>query len=170
MSTYREEQQQRDDLTGEHTVGEAGQMILACLFAAVWILDTFFLKYTTYLNDYVPLGVRIACGVITLVLAGYLARTSTSIVFGERREEPAVIKKSVFNFVRHPMYLSEILLYLGLLMLSISLAAMSVWVIAILFLHYISRYEEKLLLARFGEEYEQYMQQVPMWLPRLWKR
>lgn len=55
-------------------------------------------------------------------------------------------------------------------MLSISLAAAVVWVIAILFLHYISRHEERLLLARFGEDYEQYMREVPMWVPRLRKR
>ena len=169
MSIHRKGQQ-RDDLSGEHAVGDAGQIALACLFAATWMLDTFFLKYTTFLNDYVPPGVRMPCGVIMLVLSGYLARTSLSIVFGEKRKEPAVITKSVFNVVRHPIYLSEILLYLGLLMLSISLAATFVWVVAILFLHYISRHEEELLLARFGEEYEQYMQQVPMWLPRLRKR
>jgi protein-S-isoprenylcysteine O-methyltransferase Ste14 len=145
-------------------------MVLACLFAATWIADTFFFKHTTFLNQYVPLGARIPFGVVLLVLSGYLAKTGLSIVFGEEREEPGVIRKSVFNVVRHPVYLSEILLYLGLLMLSISLASAVVWVIAILFLHYISRYEEKLLLARFGEEYEQYMREMPMWIPRLRKR
>jgi protein-S-isoprenylcysteine O-methyltransferase Ste14 len=105
-----------------------------------------------------------------LVVSGYLAKTGLSIVFGEKREKPIVIRKSVFNVVRHPIYLSEILLYLGLLMLSISLAALVVLLIAIIFLHYISRYEERLLLARFGEEYREYMQEVPMWTPRLQKR
>ena len=90
-----------------------------------------------------------------------------AIVFGEQRDGPGVFRKSVFGFVRHPIYLSELLLYLGLLMLSISLAAAVVWVIAIVFLYYISRYEERLLLARFGEEYAQYMRDVPMWIPRL---
>jgi len=168
--TYREQQKERDDLSGEHTVGDAGQVILACLFAVMWIADTFFLKYTTVLNGYVPLGIRIPFGVILLVLSGYLARKGLSVVFGEKRERPSVIRKSVFKVVRHPIYLSEILLYFGLLMLSISLAAVFVLLIAILFLHYISRYEERLLLARFGEEYREYMQEVPMWIPRLRKR
>jgi protein-S-isoprenylcysteine O-methyltransferase Ste14 len=44
---------------------------------------------------------------------------------------------------------------------------MVVWIMAFLFLHFISRFEEKLLLDRFGEEYEQYMREVPMWIPRL---
>ncbi|MBE9471188.1 MAG: isoprenylcysteine carboxylmethyltransferase family protein [Chloroflexi bacterium] len=168
--TRRKAQRQRGDLTGEHTVGDAGQIVLACLFAATWILDAFFFKYTTFLNQYVPLVIRIPLGVILLVLSGYLAKTGMSIVFGEKREQPGVIRKGVFNVVRHPIYLSEILLYLGFLMLSISLAAAVVWVIAILFLHYISRHEERLLLARFGEDYEQYMREVPMWIPRLRKR
>ena len=168
--THKKAHQHRSDLTGEHKVGDAGQLALACLFAVTWILDTFFLKYTTFLNRHVPIGIRIPLGVVLLVLSGYLATMGLSIVFGEQREKPGVIKKSVFNFVRHPIYLSEILLYLGFLVLSISLAAVFVWVIAIVFLHYISRYEERLLLDRFGEEYEQYMREVPMWIPRLRRR
>ena len=160
----------RDDLTGEHKMGDAGQIMLACLFFAVWILDTFLLKYTTFLNYYVPLGVRIPIGVIFLVLSLILVKKGLSIVFGEERENPGVIRKGVFNIVRHPVYLSEILLYLGFIVLSISIASIFVWIIAFLFLHFISRYEEKLLLDRFGEEYERYVQEVPMWFPRLLKK
>ena len=170
QNSQKKSQKQRDDLTGEHAVGDVGQIVLACLFAATWIADTFFFKYTTFLNQYLLLGARTLSGVVLLVLSGYLARTGLSIVFGENREKAGVISKGVFSVVRHPVYLSEILLYLGLLMLSISLAAAVVLVIAIVFLHYISRYEERLLLARFGKEYEQYMREVPMWIPRLRKR
>lgn len=159
-----------EDLTGEYIAGDAGQVILALLFAVVWVADSFFLEYTTFLNQYVPPVIRISFGVLFLALSGWLAKTGLSIVFGEKREKSVVIRKSVFNIVRHPIYLSEILLYLGLLILNISLAAAIVWIIGIVFLHYISRYEESLLLARFGKEYEQYMKEVPMWIPRLRKR
>ena len=165
QQSQRKAHHQRDDLAGEHAVGDAGQLILACLFAVTWIADTFFCKYTIFLNQYVPLGVRIPSGVVLLALSGYLAKTGMAIVFGEEREQPGVIREGVFSVVRHPIYMSEILLYLGFLMLSISLAAAAVWVVAIGFLHYISRYEERLLLARFGEVYEQYMREVPMWIP-----
>ena len=166
----KESHHRRDDLVGEHALGDAGQLVLACLFAATWVLDTFVLEYTTFLNQSVPPVIRIPLGVVLLALSGYLAAVGLHIVFGERREKPGVIRKSVFGFIRHPIYLSEILLYLGLLMMSLSLAAAVVWGMAILFLHYISRYEERLLLARFGEEYEEYMRTVPMWVPRPWKR
>lgn len=61
----------------------------------------------------------------------------------------------------------EILLYLGLLALGISLAAAAVWIIGCAFLHVISRYEERQLLERLGVEHRQYMADVPMWIPRI---
>jgi len=159
----------RKDLTGEHPFGDAGQILIVFLFGAIWVTDTFFFKYTTFLNGYIPLGARIPLAVLLLIVSGYLAKRGLAIVFGEKIEKPAVIRKSVFGIVRHPIYLSEILFYLGLLMLSLSLAATAVWIVAIAFLHYIAKYEEKLLLARFGEDYEKYIREVPMWLPRLRK-
>jgi len=56
------------------------------------------------------------------------------------------------------------------LMLSLSISAFVVLLMAIVFLHYISRFEERLLLARFGQEYQKYMEEVPMWIPRLRKQ
>ena len=169
-SEQKKRHDERDDLIGEHAAGDAGQIILVCVFLVTWIADTFFFQYTTFVNQYVPLAVRIPAGVVLLVLSVYLVRAGLAIVFGEERDPPGVINKGVFNVVRHPVYLSEILLYLGLLMFSISLAAAVVWLVAIGFLHYISRHEEKLLLARFGEQYAQYMRDVPMWVPRILKR
>jgi len=143
--------------TGEHAVSDAGQIVLGCVFAATWITDTFFFSVldlpqsvrATWRQN--PFWSRFVGSI------GLPARTGLSIVFGEERERAGVIRKSVFSVVRHPVYLSEILLYLGLLMLSISLAAEVVRIIAIGFLHCISRYEERPLLARFGEEYELHM-------------
>ena len=156
-----------DELSGEHKLGDAGQLFFACLFGLVWVADTFFLKYTTFLNQYLPFVLRVVSGGVVLFLSGLLARTGLAIVFGGEQKKPEVIRKGVFNRVRHPIYLGEILLYLGLLMCSMSLAAACVWGCAIGFLHYISRYEEGLLFVRFGKEYEQYMREVPMWIPRL---
>ena len=163
-------QQQRDDLAGEHTLADAGQAALAGLFFVLYVADSFFLEHTTFLNHYVPNTIRVPLGAVLLAVSGYVAATSLRIVFGQRREEPGVIRNSVYGIVRHPMYLSEILLYLGLLMMSLSLAAALVLVAAMVFLNAIARHEERLLLARFGEEYAQYMQRVPMWVPRLGKR
>ncbi|MBN1825502.1 MAG: isoprenylcysteine carboxylmethyltransferase family protein [Candidatus Eisenbacteria bacterium] len=156
-----------ETLTGEHRLGDAGQAIFAVLFAAVWVADAFFLRATTGGNGVVPFVVRAPIGVAVLIISGWMARTGLRIVFGEKREKPEVIRKGVFGVVRHPIYLSEILLYLGLLLLSLSLAATAVWIAATLFLVFLCRHEERLLLKRFGEEYARYMRDVPMLFPRL---
>ena len=162
----RKDRQGRDDLVGEHPWGDTGQLLLAVLFFLTWIGDSL-LGSTTFLNDIVPLFARIPVGALLLLLAGYLATVSMRIVFGETRETPHVIRKSVFSVVRHPMYLSEVLLYLGLLFVSLSMAAGAIMLIAVAFLHVISRHEERQLVARFGDAYRQYLRDVPMWIPRI---
>jgi protein-S-isoprenylcysteine O-methyltransferase Ste14 len=89
------------------------------------------------------------------------------IVFGEVRETPSVIRKGVFGVVRHPIYLSEVLLYSGLFMLNMSLAAGAILPGITAFLYYLSRYEEGLLLKHFGDDYRSYARDVGMWVPRL---
>jgi protein-S-isoprenylcysteine O-methyltransferase Ste14 len=158
---------QRDDLTGEHACGDAGQILFALLFFGVWIADSYFLRYTTQLNEVVPALARKPIGVVLLCASAYCAWSGLSIVFGEVRQNPSVIRKGVFGVVRHPIYLSEVLLYLGLLMLHLSLSAGVVWIGASGFLYYLSRHEERLLLKRFGEEYESYIRDVGMWIPRV---
>ena len=161
--------QHGNHLTGEHRRSHAGQAILAILFMAIWVTDSLF-EYSTFLNQYISPFVQIPLAIVFFLLSGYLAANGLYLVFGKKRQKSGVIRTGVFSFVRHPIYLSEILLYLGFLMLNVSLAAGVVWVIGIGFFHYISRYEEKLLLARFGEEYKHYMAEVPMWIPRLWRK
>jgi len=159
----------RGNLAGEHRIGDIGQITLYCLFMALWISDMV-LNYSNFLNEYIPAVIRLPIGIIILIISGYMAGTGLWIIFGKKSQPQGVVRKGVFRFVRHPIYLSEILLYLGLLFLNISLAAALVWIMAILFLHYISRYEEKLLLVRFGKDYEQYMRDIPMWIPRIWRK
>ncbi len=160
----------REDLIGENHLSDIGQILFALIFFSVWISDTFFFKFSTFQGRYFLPFVRIPLGIIVLLISAFLAWTGLRVVFGERREVPRVIRKSVFGFVRHPIYLSEILLYLGLLIVRISLVAAVVWIFAITFLHYISRYEERLLLLHFGAEYKQYMDEVPMWIPLIRKK
>ena len=158
------------DLTGEHKLGDAGQIILAILFFTTWGADSFFLNISTSLNQYVPNIIKLPVGFIFLIISAYLVLKGLKIVFGTKRSEPCVIREGVFGWVRHPVYLSELLLYFGLLILSTSLIAICVFIVAVFFLHYISRHEEKLLLKRFGEDYELYMKEVPMWIPKLISR
>lgn len=157
----------RDDLIGEHKWGDAGQVFLLFLFLIVWILDSFVFKYSTFLAKYVPVYLRITLGVFILIYAWWLARSGLRIVFGEKRGKPEVIRKGVFSKVRHPIYLGAILLYLGMILFTFSLISVALWIFIILFYIRISKYEEKILTAYFGEEYLDYKKEVPMLFPKL---
>lgn len=148
-------------------MGDLGQLLLFFIFLAVWIVDSFVFKYSTFLSHFVPLPIRLGIAFLILIFAGYLARSGMHIVFGKVRETPEVIREGAFNLIRHPIYVGAVLLYLGLIIATFSLASMVVWIGILFFYQFISRYEEKLLLNKFGDEYEQYMRDVPRWLPRL---
>ncbi len=166
-STQRSGHHARDDLTGEHKIGDAGQLVVLVLFFAAWLTDPIFPEYSTTLNNFMDGYIRVPIGILLLIGAGVLAWKSYQIVFGEVREIPAVIRKGVYNHIRHPMYVSEIILYGGLLLIDMSVIALIILALAIMFFRIICRYEEKLLLERFGEDYRLYMREVPMWVPRI---
>lgn len=161
----RKSYQHRDDLTGEHAFSDIGQLILLIIFLTIWIADSFVFKYSTFLTQYISNYIRVPIALIVLVISGLLAWTGLKIIFGETREEPQVITTGVFSIVRHPIYLSLILLYLGFILLSLSLLSVLVWILIIVFYYMISRYEEKLLIQRFGSAYEECKKKVPMLLP-----
>ena len=121
----------KDDLAGEHSLGDIGQMILLIIFLIVWIIDSFFIKYSTIISDNIPVYIRIILSLIVLTISGYIAKSGLDIVFGEVRKKAGVIRKGVFNLVRHPIYLSAILFYLSLLIFSISFIGLVIFVIII---------------------------------------
>ncbi|MBI9039345.1 MAG: isoprenylcysteine carboxylmethyltransferase family protein [Bacteroidales bacterium] len=160
----------RPDLAGEHFYGDFGQLIFLVVFLAAWILDSFIFHYSTFISKYIPLIIRIIFSAIILIYSGFLARSGLKIVFGEIRKEPCVIKNGVFKIVRHPIYLGAILLYFGLIVLTFSLISVFIWILIIIFYYIISKYEEKILTKKFGNAYLQYITEVPMLIPRIFKR
>ncbi len=161
---------ERKDLIGEHAFGDLGQIIFLIIFLIIWISDSFFLEYSTLSLDTIPNMIRMIIGFPILIISGICAKFGLGIVFGEVREKPEIIEKGVFNIVRHPIYLGSILLYLGLIILTCSIASAILWIIIVIFYYYISKYEEKLLLKEFGRDYEKYIERVPMLIPMKFKK
>jgi protein-S-isoprenylcysteine O-methyltransferase Ste14 len=156
---------QSGDNPGENRrLTDTGQAVLFVLFITVWITDLV-LHYTDFLTAYITPYLRIPLAAVFFLIALYMAVKGMSAIYAMKAGNQEVIRTGVFGLVRHPVYLAEILLYLGFLMMHISLAAVAVWLIAIAFLHYISCREEKALSSLFGEEYTRYRAEVPMWLP-----
>jgi protein-S-isoprenylcysteine O-methyltransferase Ste14 len=79
-----------------------------------------------------------------------------------------LVDRGPFARVRNPLYLGNILLWLGF-----ALSTRLLWLAPIIALllafeyHAIVRWEETLLTERIGESYRRYMERVPRWMPRL---
>jgi protein-S-isoprenylcysteine O-methyltransferase Ste14 len=73
-----------------------------------------------------------------------------------------------FSIVRNPLYLGNILLWVGF-----TVSARILWLVPVIILllafeyHAIVRWEEQLLAARIGTAYGDYARRVPRWLPAL---
>ena len=154
---------------GEHPYGDAGQIILLVVFMAVWIADSFFLRRTTFLAGGTPLSIRLViCGLLT-VIGVLLARSGHRVV--EHPERPDhVVQSGAFRYVRHPLYLASILFYFSLLVSTVSIACALLLIVIVVFYNYIAKYEEILLMRRFGEEYARYRVLTGKWLPRPGRR
>ena len=77
-----------------------------------------------------------------------------------------------FAHVRNPLYVGNILMYLGLGIMSMSLFPY-LQIVAILFFivqyQFIVKEEEGFLIKKFSDDYQKYLQNVPRFFPRLTK-
>jgi protein-S-isoprenylcysteine O-methyltransferase Ste14 len=154
---------------GEHPFGDAGQLISAGLFLCVWVLDSFFLRKSTFLSAYIPLYARLLFLAFALLCALYLSWSGHVVVRGPKRPGN-VVATGAFRHVRHPLYLSGILIYLGLTVSTASLFSLALLVGVFVFYNYIADYEERLLDAKFGEGYMNYRKITGRWMPRICSR
>jgi protein-S-isoprenylcysteine O-methyltransferase Ste14 len=151
---------------GEYPFGDAGQLILLAVFLAVWVADSFFLRISTFLSEYIPLSLRISILVLTVGAAMYLFK-SGHVVVSQPERPNYVVATGAFRYVRHPLYLASILFYFGLTVSTVSLFSFALWGVIVIFHNYIAIYEEKLLEIRFGEDYRNYRARTGKWLPRI---
>lgn len=156
----------REDLVGEHPFGDAGQIILLIVFLSLWVLDSFVFRFSTFLAESAPLIIRLVLTGIILAVGFYLGKKSMRIVFTEKRDSPQVIKKEIYSFIRHPMYMAMMLFYVALITATLSLLSFAMGIFIFLFYNYIADYEEKLLEKKLGQDYVEYKNKVPRWFPR----
>jgi protein-S-isoprenylcysteine O-methyltransferase Ste14 len=165
----RHSHEDRKDLAGEYRWGDTGQIVLLFVFIIGMISDLFLFKVSDSWQDVYPWYFRIVIFLPLLFVAGYFAQQAHKKVFKEERKELMVIKTDVFARIRHPMYFGSILTYLGFVILSLSVIALLIFVVIVIFYYYLCRYEEQLLLAKLGDEYKNYMKNVPMLIPKVRK-
>lgn len=76
-----------------------------------------------------------------------------------------IIKTGTYGLVRHPLYAAGVAIFSFEPNLTRSWLVVSVF--SVLYFIYGAFMEERRLIKRFGQEYRQYMREVPMFVPRL---
>jgi protein-S-isoprenylcysteine O-methyltransferase Ste14 len=151
---------------GEHPYGDLGQLVILIGFLAIWILDSFVFRYSTFLSPYVAIFLRLVVSGSILVLAVYLLRSGHRAISDEVLSSPRILTDGAFARVRHPLYLASLLFYVLLTTLTLSVISLVVFAGIFIFYDYIASYEEKSLEEKFGEEYRDYQKVTPKWFPR----
>lgn len=158
-----------NDKNGEHPFGHIGQMLSFAAFLVVWGGDSFILHLSTFPARYVPLVIRLAVLALFLAFAVYMSKSGHE-AGGHNRPKDRVIVTGGFRYVRHPMYLASLLVYLGLAVATGSLLALAVWAGIFLFFNFIAGFEERLLEEKFGDVYKSYKARTGKWVPRLGRK
>lgn len=154
---------QHDHSQDEHPLNHTFQILAVLFFLVLWIPDSFIFRFTTFLSQFVPWFVSVPTGIVIIIIGLYLANASQKIVFDPKQQ--GVIDTGVYGRVRHPMYLGVLLVFLGLLVTTLSLITLLLWFLAFFGFDRMASYEERILIQRFGDAYREYQRRVSKWLP-----
>jgi len=72
-----------------------------------------------------------------------------------------VVDSGIYSIIRHPMYLSFMLMAIALIFISQYWIVVLIGILRVLMLYYVMVEEEKMDLKKLGSDYEDYMKRVP---------
>ncbi len=139
------------------------------IFITVWILDTYVFLISVGLNNFVPFIIRLSLFIIILVISFIIMFFSHRTLFDKNEPSEMLITGGILKYVRNPLYLGILLIYVAFILLSISIICIILFVIIFLIYNRMVNYEEKILEKMFGEEYLEYKRKASKWLPNPFK-
>ncbi|MBI2082361.1 MAG: isoprenylcysteine carboxylmethyltransferase family protein [Deltaproteobacteria bacterium] len=153
--------------------------------ASVWVIavyffliDLFLYKKSSLFLDWqfspIPFSIPIGVSLVLFALLFHFWTVQTlglSTLFLRPQMNPEKIKISIvimgpYRWVRHPFYLVDWVMLLGLTLLTSSWLVLCIFGAALITIPFVTRFEEEELVERFGDEYRQYQKQVPRLIPR----
>ncbi len=139
-------------------------LLIVVILAGYCLQQLFALELTNWSGWYAAGWALIGVGVIILV-AGWVQffRAKTNVL--HHRPSSSLIQSGLYRFSRNPIYVSGLLLQLGIALLMNNLwIVLLVPVSKILFDRYVIAREESYLERAFGEVYLDYRRSVRRWL------
>jgi protein-S-isoprenylcysteine O-methyltransferase Ste14 len=145
-----------------------------CLAGA---LAVYRVRQHLFLVDYGTNWALVALGILVLAAAVVL-RLRINRVFPSKtllglpelapdRYPQELVRSGIYARVRHPRYAQFVMALGGYALIANYLAVYIVWLLWLPGIYVVSLFEERELKARFGDEYERYLREVPRFVPRL---
>lgn len=140
-----------------------------CFVPFVYIFTNFLNRF----NFHLPLIVRIVCalGLFANILLFYYVHKELSDNWSavlEVKEKHTLIKTGIYKYIRHPMYTQSWLWVILQGFIASNYFVLFFGIAAWGFLYFTRVFEEeKMLIAEFGDEYINYMQETGRLLPKL---
>ena len=132
------------------------------------ILDTVIVLYNmTYGETLVLIGFII---MITGMGFNFIVRTNLGknwVPLAKTTDGQELVTEGIYSKVRHPFYLSILILFLGITIISSNLYGLLFLILTLISLIVRIKKEETELIAKFGEEYKKYKKETPMIIPHL---
>lgn len=114
---------------------------------------------------------RVIVGSVFILISGYFAVSAFIVLskhktpFGTTKPTIKIVTEGAYRFSRNPLYLSLLLLMLGIAVLTFSpWLFLTIPILYILFLFKAVKPEESYLSQKFGQEYLDYKAKVKRWI------
>jgi protein-S-isoprenylcysteine O-methyltransferase Ste14 len=114
---------------------------------------------------WIGITMGVCAGVLLVWTFHNLGRNLTDTVV--TRQKHTLVTSGPYRYIRHPFYMSFALGMIGAALAAANWFMLLAGLVPLAFLMIRTRIEEEKLIARFGDQYRDYMQRVGRFLPRL---
>lgn len=138
-------------------------------FECIFVLTVLNIK--VWFRD--PFSVLQIISWILLILSAYLAIAGVLLL--KKKGKPGhdieattvLVKSGIYKFIRHPLYLSLLLLGTGIVLKDPGILQLILGIINLAALYLTALIEEKEMIYRFGTAYSEYIKETRMFIPFL---
>ncbi|HUY00656.1 MAG TPA: isoprenylcysteine carboxylmethyltransferase family protein [Candidatus Deferrimicrobium sp.] len=142
-------------------------IVSAATIAATSMLDGLLLHISAPITGIIPWYVNLGLFIFFIVLSlPFMIRAYRTLYGGGKSGPDHLITDGIFAQVRNPMYFGIILIYLAVVVLSMSLITLVVWIVIIFIYNWLSNQEEKVLEDIYKDDYPEYKKRTSKWVPR----
>ncbi|MGD0754593.1 MAG: isoprenylcysteine carboxylmethyltransferase family protein [Bacteroidales bacterium] len=102
---------------------------------------------------------------IYVVLAGYLLLKKKGKPDSNFENTSVLVKSGIYRYIRHPLYLSILLLGTGIMLKDPQQVQLVMGSINLIAVYITARIEENEMIVKFGDDYRIYMKETKMFIP-----